>query len=157
MFRFLSPSKYSPLHAIHLTRHFSCTKQFSNVSVLMPFSASAIFSFHLFRIISKAFPIWGLFSLWKQKSLGVRLGKQAGRGTGVTLLFIKNCWALRVVWAGANHPSWNGLVCSVFKKIHWSWTQPLTTTPAGARTQMGSWNTHLAGEACTTRGPPSRI
>ena len=26
----------------------------------------------------------------------------------------------------------------VFKKIHWSWTQPLTTTPAGTLMQMGS-------------------
>ena len=29
--------------------------------------------------------------------------------------------------------------------------QPLTTKPAGALTQMGSQNTHLAGIACTTK------
>ena len=27
--------------------------------------------------------------------------------------------------------------------------QPLITTPAGTLIQMGSWNTHLVGEACT--------
>ena len=32
--------------------------------------------------------------------------------------------------------------------------QPLTTTPAGALIQKGSYNMHLAGEACTTRGRP---
>ena len=44
----------------------------------------------------------------------------------------------------------------VFKKIHWSRTQPLKTIPAGTMIQMGSWNTHLERETCTTRGPPSR-
>ena len=42
----------------------------------------------------------------------------------------------------------------VFKKIHWSRTQPLTTMPAGALIQMGSQNTCLVGEACTIGGPP---
>ena len=39
----LSPSKYSPFDAIHLSRHFFyCSEQFL---ILMPFSASAIFCF----------------------------------------------------------------------------------------------------------------
>ena len=34
--------------------------------------------------------------------------------------------------------------------------QPLTTMPAGSLIQMGTQNTHLAGEAQSTRGAPSR-
>ena len=45
---------------------------------------------------------------------------------------------------------------SLQKKIHGSLTQPLTTMPAGTLTQLGSWNTLLAGEACTIKGLPSR-
>ena len=34
--------------------------------------------------------------------------------------------------------------------------QPLTTMPAGTLILMGSWNTHLVGEACILQGahPP---
>ena len=51
MFKLLSPTKYSPSDAIHLLRcSFHCSKQFLNLSILMPFSASAVFFFHLFHI-----------------------------------------------------------------------------------------------------------
>ena len=44
MFKLQLPSKYSPFDAIHLSRlFFHCSKQFSNSSILMPFSAFAIF------------------------------------------------------------------------------------------------------------------
>ena len=32
--------------------------------------------------------------------------------------------------------------------------QPFTPPPAGTLMQMGSWNTRLGEEACTTRGHP---
>ena len=61
MFKLQSPSEYSSLDAIHLSRpFFHYSKQFLNSSILMPFSASAIVClficlFHLFHI-SKTFP-----------------------------------------------------------------------------------------------------
>ena len=45
MFKLQSPSKYSPFDAIHPLRHFSTSKQFLNLSILIPFTASAIFCF----------------------------------------------------------------------------------------------------------------
>ena len=50
---------------------------------------------------------------------------------------------------------WANVLKESSKIIHWSQIQPLTTPPTGALIQMG-WNTHLAEEACTTRGLPSR-
>ena len=45
-FKLQSPSKYSPFDTIYLWRHFFYfSKQFLNSSMLMPFSASAIFCF----------------------------------------------------------------------------------------------------------------
>ena len=56
MFKLQSPSKYSPLDAIHLWRLFShCSKQFFNSSIMMPFSASAVFFVPLLHI-DKMFP-----------------------------------------------------------------------------------------------------
>ena len=44
MFKIQSPSKYSPLNAIHILKlFFHCSKQFLNSLILMPFSASAVF------------------------------------------------------------------------------------------------------------------
>ena len=51
MFKLQSPSKYSPFVAVHqwgLSFHFS--EQFLNSSLLLPFSASAVFLFYFFRI-----------------------------------------------------------------------------------------------------------
>ena len=53
MFKLQSPSKYFPLDVIHpLRRFFHCSKvfEFVNLSILLPFSISAIFLFHLFYI-----------------------------------------------------------------------------------------------------------
>ena len=62
MFKLQTPSKYSPFHAIHLLRCFvHCSKQFLNSSISMPFSASTVFSFHLFHI-GKMFPFENFFS-----------------------------------------------------------------------------------------------
>ena len=46
MFKLQSPSKYSPFDTVHLLRcFFHCSKQFLNLSILMSFSASAVFCF----------------------------------------------------------------------------------------------------------------
>ena len=89
--------------------------------------------------------LWGLFSSGetnKQKRVVQGEIGWIGRvGYGVMLFWVKNCWTLCRVWAGVpvNHPSWNGqTLWKSSKKPHWSWTQPLTTTPAGTLIQMGS-------------------
>ena len=79
MFKLQSPSKYSPFDAIYLLRcFFHCSKQFLNLSILMPFSVSAIFLFYLFHI-DKTFPCEDIFHPRKQpnkkKSLGMLLGE----------------------------------------------------------------------------------
>ena len=57
MFKFQSPSNYSPLDVIYLSRHFShCLKQFLNSLTLMPVSASAIFCF-ISSTSAKHFPL----------------------------------------------------------------------------------------------------
>ena len=57
MFKIQSLSKYSPLAAIHILRcFFHCSKQFLNPSILMPFSASAIFRFTSSALV-KLFPL----------------------------------------------------------------------------------------------------
>ena len=110
MCKFQSPSKYSPFDVITYWDIFShCSKQFLNLSILMPFSASAIVCFHHLPI-RKTFPFQDIFHLGKQKeSLGVRLGKREGGAQGSYWFLVKNCWTLSAMWSGAlvNHPSWN--------------------------------------------------
>ena len=75
-FKLQSPSKYSPLNAIHLSRcFFHCSQQFLNVSILMPFSASAVFYFTS-STLTKHFPL-RTFLIWrnKKKSFGARSGE----------------------------------------------------------------------------------
>ena len=61
-FKLQSSSKYSPSDAIHLSRLLShCSKQFLNSSILMPFSASAVFCFTS-STSAKHFPLRTLFS-----------------------------------------------------------------------------------------------
>ena len=75
----------------------------------------------------------------KKSHLGI-LGELGGWGIRVKLFLVKICWTLSTVWAGAlvNHLSWNGQMHWVFKKIHWSQTQPLTTMPSGTFIHMDS-------------------
>ena len=133
---------FTCLNFSHLQRFFHCSEQFLNSSILTPFSASAFFFLLYLFHISKMFPFEDFFfNLGKQKkSLGGEIGWVERVGTRVMPFLVKSCWALRMVWAGAlvNHPSWNGQTPWVFKKTHWSWTQPLTTTPSGTLMQMGS-------------------
>ena len=77
VFKLQSPSKYSPFDATQLQKCFlHCSKQFLNLLILMPFSASAIFLFHFFHM-SKAFPFEDFFSSGeaKKKLLRARLGE----------------------------------------------------------------------------------
>ena len=69
MFKLQSPSEYSSLDAIHLSRpFFHYSKQFLNSSILMPFSACVIFLFHLFHN-GKTFPFEDTFHPGKQTKL----------------------------------------------------------------------------------------
>ena len=113
MFKLQLPSKYFPFDAIYLSRcFFHLSKQFLNLSILMPFSASAIFVSLLPH--QQNISLWGLFSSGEiKKSLWVRSGEQGGWGMGVKTFLVKNCWTFSVVWAGVliNHQSWNGQMC----------------------------------------------
>ena len=67
----------STLHLMQYTYQdifFYCSKQFLNSSILIPFSASAGFLFHLFYI-SKMFPFEDIFHLGKQTTKKVARGK----------------------------------------------------------------------------------
>ena len=90
MFKFQSPSKYSPFDATHLWRFFShCSEHFFNSSILMPFSASAIFCFTS-STSAKRFPLGTFFTKGNsKKSLGARSGKQGGWESCCFL--VKNC------------------------------------------------------------------
>ena len=69
MFKLQSPSKYSPFDAVWLSRpFFQCSKQFLNSSILMPFSASAVFCFTP-STLAKRFPVRTFFHPGKQKKV----------------------------------------------------------------------------------------
>ena len=113
MFKLHSSSKYSLFDAIYLLRCFShCSEQFLNSSVLMPFSASAVFVSPLSHWQHAA--LWGLFSSGETKLVTQgkirRIGRVAHGGHAV---FGQNCWILSAAWAGVlvNHPPWNGQRC----------------------------------------------
>ena len=120
MFKLQSPSKYFPFNAIYPLRLFShCSKQFLNLLILMPFSASAIFCFTS-STSAKCFPLRTFFIQGnKRKSLlGWDLvNREDGTRESCSFL-VKNCWTLSLVWAGPliNHPSWNGQMHWVFKE-----------------------------------------
>ena len=147
-FKLLLPPKYSPFDTIHLLRCFSTalnsvwTHRFWCLSMLPPFFVSSL-------PYQPNVSLWGLFHLGKQTnkkshSQGDQLNRES-RAQGSCHFLVKNCWALSVVGTGTliNHPSWKGKMClESSKKVHWSRTQPLTTTPIGTLIQMGSYNTH---------------
>ena len=95
MFKLQSPSKYSPFDAIHLLRHFPhCSKQFLNSSILMPFSASAIFCFTS-STSAKRFPLRTFFiqgdkSCWGRDQVNVVVGHRSHAVFGQKLLNIQH-------------------------------------------------------------------
>ena len=129
----------------YLNIFFHCSEQFLKSSILMLFSASAIFLFHLFHL-GKTFPFEDFFHLGKQKqSLGVRSGEQGGWGIGVMLILVKNCCTLSTVWASVlvNHPSWSEQPCahSFFERIFKKNSLKLNT----ASHNNASWYTDTDG------------
>ena len=160
MFKLQSPWKYSPFDAIHKSRLFSTaqshfwTNQFWCLLVLLPFCFTSSTS-------AKHFPFEDFSHPGKQKQITWSEIRWTGRvGHGGQAVFGQK---LLNTWCGVgrcDHKSptrkWANKLKESSKKIHWSQTQPLTTTPAVALIQMGSQNTNLAGEACIKRGPPSR-
>ena len=144
MFKPQSPSKYSPFDAIYLSRcFFHYSKQFLNSSMLMPFSASAIFCF-TFSTLAKSFPLRTVLIWGNQKILlGVRSGEQGGWGMGSCCFGSKTaehsarcrqvCSLSHLTWNEQMH--WKGVPKNI---ICWSQTRPLTTMPASVLIQMGS-------------------
>ena len=57
------------------------------------------------------------------------------------LFLVRNCWTLSEVWAGSlgklSIMKWANALKECWKKIPWSWSQPLTT-PAHTLKEMGS-------------------
>ena len=97
MFTLQSLSKYSPFDAIHLSGHFlHCSEQLLNSSILMPFSASAVFCINS-STLAKHFLLRTLFHLGKlkKKYVEVRSGEQGG-------------WGAKT----AEHSALSGQVCS---------------------------------------------
>ena len=149
MFKLQSPSKYSPLDAIHLSRCFShCSKQFLNSLILMPFRASAVFCFTA-STRADCFSLRNFFIWRNKKSCWGEIGWIRTVGHvghvgcfGQKLLNTRHgvgscaCHSLIVKWANVLKES--------SKKIHR--TKLLATPPPGTRIQMGSWNAHLSGK-----------
>ena len=135
MFQVQSPSQYSPFDAIHLSRLFSTTKNsfwtcwFWCLLVLLPFFVSPLH-------IGKTFVFEDFFHLGKQKKVAWGEMGWIGRvGPGDHAGFFGQKWNTQHGVGRCAHESlimkWANLL-KVFKtKIHWSWTQPLTTPPAG--------------------------
>ena len=143
------------------TETFShCSKEFSNLSILMPFSGSAGFLFHLFHI-GKMLPCEDFFHPGKQKKKKSCLGQdwvtKEGEARGSCSFFGQKLMNTQrgVGRCAYKSPTmkWANSVKESSKTIHWSQTQPLTTTPAGTLFQMGSLNTHLAGGSLHSKGP----
>ena len=89
----------STLHLMQYTYwdvYFHCSKQFLNLSILMPFSASAIFLLPLPRFSWRTFFIQG-----NKKSRWGEIGWIGRVGHGGHAILVKNRWTLSKVWVGA--------------------------------------------------------
>ena len=152
MFKLRSPSKYSPFDEYTYEDIFShCSKQFLNSSILMLFSAPAIFCFTS-SISAKCF-LWGHFSSreTKKKVTQGKIGWIRRLGNGGNAVFGKKL--LNTQCSVSRYASkspimkWANTLKKSSKKIHLSQIQHLTTPPAGTLIQMDSKNSHLLGEA----------
>ena len=109
---------------------FHCSKQCLNSSMLMPFSASAVFCFTS-STSAKLFP-WRHFFIWvnkTQKLFWARIGRVGHEGHAVfcqkllnTQSDVGRCTRKSPIMKWAN-------VLTLQKKVHWSPTQLLTTMP----------------------------
>ena len=137
LFQLQSPSKYSPFDAIHLLRSFfHCSKQFLNLSILVPFSASAIFCF-TYSTSAKHFPL--RTSRETQSHSGWDWVNREG-GVEGSCCFGSKTDEHSVQWGMCACKSpimkWANALKESSKQIHWSQMQLLTTKPAGALIQM---------------------
>ena len=142
MFELQSPSKHSPFDAMYLSRCYChCSKQFSNSLILISLSASAIFCF-TYSTLAKCFPEDLFFNLGNKKKVTcgeIRwIGKVEHGGHAV---FGQKLLNTQHAVSRCTHKSpimkWPSTF-RVFRKIHWSQAQPLTTMEAGTLIQMGS-------------------
>ena len=140
-FKLQSPSKHSPFDAVPLGRHFfHCLKQFLNLSILMPFSASAAFFYHLCHI-GKTFPFEEFVFICWEKSHFRRVGWIRMVGHKGNSLFGQKLLNTQHGVGRCAHKSpirkWANMLKESSEKNHWSLLWPLTT-PAGTLIQMGS-------------------
>ena len=110
MFKLQSPSKYSPCDATHplIETFFDYSKQFLNLSMLMLFSAFAIFCFTS-STSAKHFPLRNFFIPGnKKKDARSEIHCTGGWGMGVMPFFGQKLLNTQhTVWVGVliNHPS----------------------------------------------------
>ena len=120
MFKHQLPSKYSLFDAIHLSIcFFHCSKQFLNLSIVMPFSVSTIFLFYFFHI-SKMFPFKDFFHPAKQNHYSRWVGHRdyAGGFFVVVCLFLsKHSACCRLACSKITHDEMGKGVERVFKKM----------------------------------------
>ena len=156
MFKLQSLSKYSPFDAIHLLRFFfHCSKQVLNsliwcLLVFLPFLA-----LHLPH--QQNVSLWGL--ILSRETKKCCLGQDQVNGELGTWGLGRFCQKLRNTQPSVGRSgalAWNGQTPrkSLWKKFTEAECS-LSQQHQLVLIQMGSLNTHLAEEACTTRSPPS--
>ena len=139
MFKLDSPSRYSSSDAMHLLRHFfHCSKQFLNSSILMPFSASAIFC-STYSTLAKRFSL-STFSYGETTTKKVTWGEIGWIGSvghGVHVIFGQKLMNTQcgVGKCACKSPTikWANVLEKSFKKS----AEGKLSMPAGALIQMG--------------------
>ena len=139
-----SSSKYSAFDAIHLSRHFFYTAQNS-------FWTARYWCLLVLLFSVSPLPQWqnisleDVYHLGKQKKIVTQgeirwIGRMGHRGhAGFSEKLLNTHRGVGRYACKSSIMKWmDDCIVRVFKKIHWSWTQPLTITPAGALIQMGS-------------------
>ena len=124
----------------HWDGFFHCSKHILNLSILS-FSASAVFVSPLPQ--RGNISLWGLFSSGRQKKVAFGKIRWLGRvGSGGHAVFgqklLNTQCSVGRYTCKSPIVKWANVLKRVFEKIHWSRVQSLTTTPAGALTQMCS-------------------
>ena len=140
MSKLQSPSKYSPFDAIHLSRWLTTaqnsfwTHWFWCLLVLLLFFC---FTFSTWGggedFLFRKFFIWGD----KKKAAWGEIGRIDRVGYRGHAVFGQNCCGHRCAGKSPIMKWTNALKKSV-NKLHWSWMQPLTTTPVVPQMKMGS-------------------
>ena len=148
----------STLHLMQYTYQdfFHCSEQFLNWSILMPFSSSAVFCFTS-STSAKCFPLRTFFFQGNKKShLGQDWVNREGRA-----------WGSCNFWSKTTEHSERYAYKSPIKKWANMWKESsknfteieLSLSQQGQLAQWCRWDattlTHLAGEACITKGLPS--